>query len=200
VLWSSDIWSSFEELASQVPQSVHASMSGIPWWTTDVGGYGCGNNQPNDSDYMRELSESASRRPMLHGCTPSPAHSPHPRRTTFASRASREMVPVRVVLPCVPHARLPRRPERAGRGAVRRRPWLVRRERGESAPPPLRSRARARTIARAHTHPAHPRTHARTHYHRFGPTTQTRRRRHSRRTCSSAATFCGPTSRRSRAM
>jgi alpha-D-xyloside xylohydrolase len=55
VLWSSDIWSSFEELASQVPQGVHASMSGIPWWTTDVGGYGCGNNQPNDSDYMREL-------------------------------------------------------------------------------------------------------------------------------------------------
>jgi alpha-D-xyloside xylohydrolase len=55
VLWSSDIWSSFEELASQVPQGVHASMSGIPWWTTDVGGYGCGSNQPNDSDYMREL-------------------------------------------------------------------------------------------------------------------------------------------------
>ena len=55
VLWSSDILSSFDELASQVPQGVHASMSGIPWWTTDVGGYGCGNPQPNDSDYMREL-------------------------------------------------------------------------------------------------------------------------------------------------
>jgi alpha-glucosidase (family GH31 glycosyl hydrolase) len=34
VLWSSDIHSSFEQLASQVPQGVHASMSGIPWWTT----------------------------------------------------------------------------------------------------------------------------------------------------------------------
>jgi alpha-D-xyloside xylohydrolase len=32
VLWSSDIHSSFEQLASQVPQGVHASMSGIPWW------------------------------------------------------------------------------------------------------------------------------------------------------------------------
>ena len=31
VLWSSDIWSTFETLASQVPQGVHASMSGIPW-------------------------------------------------------------------------------------------------------------------------------------------------------------------------
>ena len=36
VLWSSDIHSSFEQLASMVPQGVHASMSGIPWWTTDV--------------------------------------------------------------------------------------------------------------------------------------------------------------------
>merc|ERR1712187_477050 len=33
----------------------HASMSGIPWWTTDVGGYGCGFSKPNDSPYMREL-------------------------------------------------------------------------------------------------------------------------------------------------
>jgi len=55
ILWSSDIWSSFEQLASQVPQGVHASLSGIPWWTTDVGGYGCGFNEPNDSPYMQEL-------------------------------------------------------------------------------------------------------------------------------------------------
>ena len=55
MLWSSDIHSSFEQLASQVPQGVHASLSGIPWWTTDVGGYGCGFAQPNDSPYMRVL-------------------------------------------------------------------------------------------------------------------------------------------------
>lgn len=55
VLWSSDVWSSFEQLASQVPQGVHASLSGIPWWTTDVGGYGCGFSKPNDSPYMQEL-------------------------------------------------------------------------------------------------------------------------------------------------
>ena len=55
VLWSSDIESNFETLAAMVPQGVHASMSGIPWWTTDVGGYGCNYNQPNDSPYMREL-------------------------------------------------------------------------------------------------------------------------------------------------
>jgi alpha-D-xyloside xylohydrolase len=38
VLWSSDIESTFETLAAMVPQGVHASMSGIPWWATDVGG------------------------------------------------------------------------------------------------------------------------------------------------------------------
>eukprot|EP00041_Stephanoeca_diplocostata_P026490 m.715470 g.715470 ORF g.715470 m.715470 type:complete len:726 (+) comp22979_c0_seq5:177-2354(+) len=55
VLWSSDTWSSFDALESQVPQGVHASLSGIPWWTTDVGGYGCGFVLPNNSPYMREL-------------------------------------------------------------------------------------------------------------------------------------------------
>jgi len=55
VLWSSDIESTFEELTSQVPQGVHASLSGIPWWTTDVGGYGCGFSAPQNSSYMREL-------------------------------------------------------------------------------------------------------------------------------------------------
>ena len=55
VLWSSDIWSSFAMLRSQINLAVHASLSGIPWWTSDVGGYGCGEAQPDDSDYMREL-------------------------------------------------------------------------------------------------------------------------------------------------
>jgi len=79
VLWSSDIWSSFEQLASQVPQGVHASLSGIPWWTTDVGGYGCGFAQPNDSPYMRELIvrwyEFGLFSPVFrtHGCRNGPA-------------------------------------------------------------------------------------------------------------------------------
>jgi hypothetical protein len=33
VLWSSDIRSTFEQLASMVPQGVHTSMSGIPYWS-----------------------------------------------------------------------------------------------------------------------------------------------------------------------
>ena len=35
VLWSSDIFSTFEELRAQVPEGVAASISGVPWWTTD---------------------------------------------------------------------------------------------------------------------------------------------------------------------
>merc|ERR1719311_551352 len=55
VLWSSDIESTFEELTAQINLGVHASLSGIPWWTSDVGGYGCGQSYPNDSPYMQEL-------------------------------------------------------------------------------------------------------------------------------------------------
>ena len=34
VLWSSDIFSTFDELKAQVPEGISASMSAIPWWTT----------------------------------------------------------------------------------------------------------------------------------------------------------------------
>ena len=53
ILWSSDVLSTFEELAAMVPQGVHTSLSGIPWWTTDVGGYFP--NFENHSPYMKEL-------------------------------------------------------------------------------------------------------------------------------------------------
>ena len=36
-----------------IPQGVHTSLSGIPYWTTDVGGYFP--NQENHSPYMKEL-------------------------------------------------------------------------------------------------------------------------------------------------
>jgi len=57
VLWSSDIESTFEELTAQINLGVHASLSGIPWWTSDVGGFGCNSDRefPNDSRYMQEL-------------------------------------------------------------------------------------------------------------------------------------------------
>jgi alpha-D-xyloside xylohydrolase len=38
-LWSSDISCSYQALKSQVPQAINACVSGIPYWTSDIGGY-----------------------------------------------------------------------------------------------------------------------------------------------------------------
>ena len=51
-VWSGDIYSTFETLRSQVKAGLNIGMSGIPWWTTDIGGFYNGNiNTP----YFREL-------------------------------------------------------------------------------------------------------------------------------------------------
>ena len=38
-LWSSDIFCGFDAFKSQVPQGINACASGIPYWTSDIGGY-----------------------------------------------------------------------------------------------------------------------------------------------------------------
>ena len=38
-LWSSDISCTFSSLRNQVPQAINACASGIPYWTSDIGGY-----------------------------------------------------------------------------------------------------------------------------------------------------------------
>ena len=38
-LWSSDIMCTFDALKIQVPQGINACASGIPYWTSDIGGY-----------------------------------------------------------------------------------------------------------------------------------------------------------------
>jgi len=38
-LWSGDVQSNFEEFRAQIPAGLNAAMSGIPWWTTDIGGF-----------------------------------------------------------------------------------------------------------------------------------------------------------------
>jgi hypothetical protein len=52
VLWSSDIPSTFESLQVQVRAGLSTMMSGIPWWTTDVGGFTNGDIR---SPYFQEL-------------------------------------------------------------------------------------------------------------------------------------------------
>jgi alpha-glucosidase (family GH31 glycosyl hydrolase) len=51
-VWSGDIPATFESLAAQVRAGLNLAMSGIPWWTTDIGGFHGGD--PDDPHY-REL-------------------------------------------------------------------------------------------------------------------------------------------------
>ncbi|MBV9613555.1 MAG: DUF5110 domain-containing protein [Acidobacteriaceae bacterium] len=39
-VWSGDIFSTFAVLARQIPAGLNFALSGIPYWTTDIGGYG----------------------------------------------------------------------------------------------------------------------------------------------------------------
>lgn len=52
LVWSGDIPSTFESLADQVKSGLNMAMCGIPWWTTDIGGFYGGNTA---TDYFREL-------------------------------------------------------------------------------------------------------------------------------------------------
>ena len=38
-IWSGDIYSTFEALRAQIPAGLNIAMTGIPWWTTDIGGF-----------------------------------------------------------------------------------------------------------------------------------------------------------------
>lgn len=51
-VWSGDIESTFESLQVQVRAGQNIAMSGIPWWTTDIGGFLQGDPR---TDYFREL-------------------------------------------------------------------------------------------------------------------------------------------------
>jgi alpha-D-xyloside xylohydrolase len=51
-VWSGDIRSRFEVLRAQIPAGLNIAMSGIPWWTTDIGGFMEGDVR---TDYFKEL-------------------------------------------------------------------------------------------------------------------------------------------------
>jgi len=38
-IWSGDIHSTWEDLQQQVRAGLNIGLSGIPWWTTDIGGF-----------------------------------------------------------------------------------------------------------------------------------------------------------------
>jgi alpha-D-xyloside xylohydrolase len=51
-LWSGDIPTTFASLRTQIRAGLNVAVSGIPWWTTDIGGFHGGD--PDEPDY-REL-------------------------------------------------------------------------------------------------------------------------------------------------
>ncbi|MBS3734389.1 MAG: family 31 glucosidase [Phycisphaerae bacterium] len=51
-LWSGDIVSSWRDLREQVHAGLNVALSGIPWWTTDIGGFFHGDP---DAEWFREL-------------------------------------------------------------------------------------------------------------------------------------------------
>jgi alpha-D-xyloside xylohydrolase len=52
IAWSGDIATTFDSLRRQIPAGLNYSMSGLPYWTTDIGGFVGGD--PDDPGY-REL-------------------------------------------------------------------------------------------------------------------------------------------------
>lgn len=48
LVWSGDIWSSYEDFRKQICVGLHMGLCGIPWWTTDIGGFHGGNVESED--------------------------------------------------------------------------------------------------------------------------------------------------------
>jgi alpha-D-xyloside xylohydrolase len=53
LVWSGDIHSSFASLRNQMAAGLNMGMAGIPWWTTDIGGFHGGN--PDDPKFQELL-------------------------------------------------------------------------------------------------------------------------------------------------
>jgi alpha-D-xyloside xylohydrolase len=80
--WSGDVSSDWDSLRKQIPAGLNMALSGIPWWTTDVGGFAVPrkwsgrNPRPEDVEEWRELVtrwfQYASFCPLLrvHGQQP----------------------------------------------------------------------------------------------------------------------------------
>ena len=77
--WSGDVSSDWDSLRKQIPAGLNMALSGIPWWTTDVGGFAV----------PRKWSGS----------------EPAARGRRGVARARDALVPVRHVLPAAARAR-----------------------------------------------------------------------------------------------
>ena len=71
LVWSGDIMSSYEDFRKQICAGIHMGLSGIPWWTTDIGGFHNGNiHDPGFKELLVRWFEFGTFCPVmrLHGC------------------------------------------------------------------------------------------------------------------------------------
>lgn len=69
-VWSGDVESSFGALRRQIPAGLNIAMSGIPWWTTDIGGFSGGDpSSPSFRELIVRWFQFAAFCPIfrLHG-------------------------------------------------------------------------------------------------------------------------------------
>lgn len=52
LVWSGDVHSTYEDFRKQICAGLHMGLSGIPWWTTDIGGFAGGDPE---SEVFRDL-------------------------------------------------------------------------------------------------------------------------------------------------
>jgi alpha-D-xyloside xylohydrolase len=70
LVWSGDVDSSFESLRNQLTIGLNMSMAGIPWWTSDIGGFHGGvNTEPSFRECLVRWFQFAVFSPVLrmHG-------------------------------------------------------------------------------------------------------------------------------------
>ncbi|MBI3707759.1 MAG: glycoside hydrolase family 31 protein [Proteobacteria bacterium] len=71
ILWSGDIWSSWQDLRAQITAGMSVGLAGIGWWTTDIGGFFDGvGKDPDFRELLVRWFEFGVFSPVcrLHGC------------------------------------------------------------------------------------------------------------------------------------
>lgn len=53
LIWSGDIHSTYQDFRNQIVAGLQMGLSGIPWWTTDIGGFHGGNIYPIRPDWKK---------------------------------------------------------------------------------------------------------------------------------------------------
>lgn len=71
LVWSGDIMSSYEDFRKQICAGIHMGLSGIPWWTTDIGGFHGGvTENPDFRELLVRWFQFGAFCPVMriHGC------------------------------------------------------------------------------------------------------------------------------------